>query len=117
MMEAGFLWLTLIAEEVGFVDVIPAVKEFLHEMIQQWLDGTSDEKGLQYGVKWGRIHIEAYSAGYFLYGIAVLAKIDPAWGMKYKKKQIQKKQNHGRIGGDGSGVVSRRRRDGGGGEP
>ncbi|XP_057757658.1 glucan endo-1,3-beta-D-glucosidase ARB_01444-like [Arachis stenosperma] len=78
--------LALIAEEVGFVDVIPAVKEFLHEMIQQWLDGTSDGKGLQYGVKWGRIHIEAHSAGYFLYGIAVLAKIDPAWGMKYKPK-------------------------------
>ncbi|MED6116203.1 hypothetical protein PIB30_097938 [Stylosanthes scabra] len=26
-----------------------------------------------------------YEFGYFLYGIAVLAKIDPSWGMKYKR--------------------------------
>ncbi|XP_052116051.1 primary septum endo-1,3(4)-beta-glucanase-like [Arachis duranensis] len=59
---------------------------FLHETIQPWLDGTSDGKSFRYDAKWGRIGIEAYSAGYFLYGIAVLAKIDPAWGMKYKPK-------------------------------
>ncbi|XLR63225.1 hypothetical protein S83_013897 [Arachis hypogaea] len=78
--------LALIAEEVGFIDVIPTLKMFLHETIQPWLDGTSDGKSFRYDAKWGRIGIQAYSAGYFLYGIAVLAKIDPAWGMKYKPK-------------------------------
>jgi endo-1,3(4)-beta-glucanase len=30
------------------------------------------------------INDHLYHLGYFLYGIAVLAKIDPIWGKKYK---------------------------------
>ncbi|MED6206905.1 hypothetical protein PIB30_030905 [Stylosanthes scabra] len=91
--------LALIAEEIGFLEVIPAVKKFLYETIQPWLDGTFDDNGFPYDAKWGRIVIKRFSCqgfdseaygchhyhlGYFLYGIAVLAKIDPSWGLKYK---------------------------------
>ncbi|MED6218507.1 hypothetical protein PIB30_027162 [Stylosanthes scabra] len=37
--------LALIVEEIGFLEVIPAVKKFLHETIQPWLDGTFDDNG------------------------------------------------------------------------
>ncbi|RYQ86264.1 hypothetical protein Ahy_B10g105946 [Arachis hypogaea] len=94
--------LALIAEEVCFPDVIPAVRKYLKETIEPWLDGSFNGNGFLYDKKWGGIVTKQgsndsgadfgfgiyndhhYHLGYFLYGIAVLAKIDPAWGRKYK---------------------------------
>ncbi|KAF9625798.1 hypothetical protein IFM89_027130 [Coptis chinensis] len=92
----------LIAEEVSYPDVIPTVKKFLKESIEPWLDGSFNGNGFLYDPKWGGIVTKQgsldsgadfgfgvyndhhYHLGYFLYGIAVLAKIDPAWGRKYR---------------------------------
>lgn len=92
----------LIAEEVSCPDVIPAVKKYLKEAIEPWLDGTFSGNGFLFDKKWGGLVTKQgsldsgadfgfgvyndhhYHLGYFLYGIAVLAKIDPAWGRKYK---------------------------------
>ena len=94
--------LALIAEEVSFLDVIPAVRKYLKETIEPWLEGTFNGNGFLYDRKWGGIVTKQgstdtgadfgfgiyndhhYHLGYFLYGIAVLAKIDPAWGRKYR---------------------------------
>ncbi|GAV89788.1 Glyco_hydro_81 domain-containing protein [Cephalotus follicularis] len=94
--------LALIAEEVCYLDVIPAIRKFLKDAIEPWLDGTFTANGFLYDSKWGGIVTKQGSAdsgadfgfgvyndhhyhlGYFLYAIAVLAKIDPAWGRKYK---------------------------------
>ncbi|KEH25272.1 putative glucan endo-1,3-beta-D-glucosidase [Medicago truncatula] len=96
--------LALIAEEIFFYDVIPKVKvkKYLKEMIEPWLDGTFKGNGFLYDKKWGGIITKQGSTdsnaeygfgiynnhhgtlGYFVYAIAVLAKIDPAWGRKYK---------------------------------
>jgi endo-1,3(4)-beta-glucanase len=95
--------LALIAEEVGFLDVIPKVGKFLKETIEPWLDGTFKENGFLYDKKLGGIVTQQscrsccncclpsglYNAqinhlGYFLYAIAVLVKLDPDWGRKYK---------------------------------
>jgi endo-1,3(4)-beta-glucanase len=94
--------LALIAEEVCFLDVIPKVRKYLKETIEPWLDGTFIGNGFLYDKKWGGIITKQrsndtsadfgfgvyndhhYHLGYFLYGIAVLAKIDPIWGRKYK---------------------------------
>ncbi|WJX70783.1 endo-1,3(4)-beta-glucanase [Trifolium repens] len=98
--------LALIAEEVFLFDMIPKVKvkKFLKETIEPWLDGTFNGNGFLYDHKWGGIVTkqacadsndfigsEFYNAqlnqlGYFLYGIAVLVKLDPDWGRKYKSK-------------------------------
>ncbi|XVF20512.1 hypothetical protein REPUB_Repub12eG0006800 [Reevesia pubescens] len=94
--------LALIAEEVSFLDVIPAIRKFLKDAVEPWLDGTFNGNGFLYDSKWGGIVTKQGSAdsgadfgfgiyndhhyhiGYFLYAIAVLAKIDPAWGRRYK---------------------------------
>ncbi|KAK7266735.1 hypothetical protein RIF29_19387 [Crotalaria pallida] len=94
--------LALIAEEVCFLYVIPRVRKFLKETIEPWLEGTFNGNGFLYDKKWGGILTKQgsvdsgadfgfgiynnhhYHLGYFLYGIAVLAKIDPAWSRKYK---------------------------------
>ncbi|CAK8533286.1 unnamed protein product [Lathyrus sativus] len=96
--------LALIAEEVFFYDVIPKVKvkQFLKETIEPWLEGTFKGNGFLYDKKWGGIVTKQgcndsnaeygfgiynnhhYSLGHFVYAIAVLVKIDPAWGRKYK---------------------------------
>ncbi|MFQ6661032.1 hypothetical protein Gotur_029333 [Gossypium turneri] len=94
--------LALIAEEVCFLDVIPAIRKFLKDTIEPWLDGTFNGNGFLYESKWGGIVTKQgstdsgadfgfgvyndhhYHIGYFLYGIAVLTKIDPAWGRRYK---------------------------------
>lgn len=96
--------LALIAEEVFFYDVIPKVSKFLKETIESWLDGTLKVNGFFHDNKWGGIvtykgsddvsanfgfgiyNDHQYHLGYFLYAIAVLAKIDPTWGRKYKNK-------------------------------
>ncbi|KAK7273206.1 hypothetical protein RIF29_14255 [Crotalaria pallida] len=94
--------LALIAEEVSYLDVIPAVIKFLKETIEPWLQGTFKGNGFLYEEKWGGIVTKQgstnagadfgfghyndhhYHLGYFVYAIAVLAKIDMVWGKKYK---------------------------------
>ncbi|XP_020596646.1 probable endo-1,3(4)-beta-glucanase ARB_01444, partial [Phalaenopsis equestris] len=94
--------LALIAEEVGFPDVIPAVLSFLRTYITPWLDGSFNGNGFLYDPKWGGLITKQgstdsgadfgfgvfndhhYHLGYFLYAIAVLAKFDPSWGRKFK---------------------------------
>ncbi|KAI4389302.1 hypothetical protein MLD38_001540 [Melastoma candidum] len=94
--------LALIAEEVGFPDVVPTVRKFLKDKIEPWLDGNFSGNGFLYDEKWGGIVTQQgavdsgadfgfgvyndhhYHLGYFVYAIAVLAKIDPAWGRKYR---------------------------------
>ncbi|KAJ7975706.1 Endo-1,3(4)-beta-glucanase [Quillaja saponaria] len=94
--------LALIAEEVHFLEVIPAIRKFLKETIEPWLDGTFSGNGFLYDRKWGGLITKKgsndsaadfgfgifndhhFHLGYYIYGIAVLTKIDPAWGRKYK---------------------------------
>ncbi|XP_062194593.1 glucan endo-1,3-beta-D-glucosidase 1-like [Phragmites australis] len=93
--------LALIAEEVGCPDVIPAVQSFLKATVTPWLDGSFQGNGFFYDSKWGGLvtlqglkdsgadfgfgiyNDHHYHLGYFLYAIAVLAKIDPCWGREY----------------------------------
>ncbi|ONI18829.1 hypothetical protein PRUPE_3G242000 [Prunus persica] len=94
--------LALIAEEVAYLDVIPAIRKYLKDTIEPWLDGSFSGNGFLYDRKWGGIvtrqgatdsgadfgfgiyNDHHYHLGYFLYAISVLAKIDPAWGRKYR---------------------------------
>ncbi|KAL8193428.1 hypothetical protein R6Q57_026563 [Mikania cordata] len=94
--------LALIAEEVDHVDVIPKIKKYLKDTIEPWLDGTFAGNSFLYDKSWGGLITKQGSTdrtadfgfgiyndhhfhiGYYLYGIAVLAKIDPIWGRKYK---------------------------------
>ncbi|GER35727.1 beta-glucan-binding protein [Striga asiatica] len=94
--------LALIAEEISHPIVIPVIKNFLKETIEPWLEGTFGSNGFLYDSKWGGIVTKQgsfdsgadfgfglfndhhYHIGYFLYAIAVLVKIDPSWGRKYK---------------------------------
>ncbi|GMY24453.1 putative endo-1,3(4)-beta-glucanase [Fagus crenata] len=94
--------LALIAEEVGFLEVIPKIRKYLKDTIEPWLDGSFSGNGFLYDAKWGGIVTKQgaldsgadfgfgiyndhhYHLGYFLYAIAVLAKIDPVWGRKYR---------------------------------
>uniref|UniRef100_A0A1J3K097 glucan endo-1,3-beta-D-glucosidase n=1 Tax=Noccaea caerulescens TaxID=107243 RepID=A0A1J3K097_NOCCA len=94
--------LALIAEEVSYLDVIPAIRNYLKKMIEPWLDGSFESNGFLYDPKWGGVITKQgsvdsgadfgfgiyndhhYHLGYFLYAIAVLAKIDPLWGKRYR---------------------------------
>ncbi|KAH0462582.1 hypothetical protein IEQ34_010157 [Dendrobium chrysotoxum] len=94
--------LALIAEEVGFPDVIPTVLNLLRRSITPWLDGSFNGNGFLYDPKWGGLLTKQgstdsgadfgfgifndhhYHLGYFLYAIAVLVKFDPSWGRKFK---------------------------------
>ncbi|CAK7335101.1 unnamed protein product [Dovyalis caffra] len=94
--------LALVAEEVCFLDVIPNVRKFLKETIEPWLEGTFGGNGFLHEDKCGGIVTKQgltdsgadfgfgiynnhhFHLGYFLYGIAVLAKVDPACGRKYR---------------------------------
>ncbi|KAK1410230.1 hypothetical protein QVD17_36765 [Tagetes erecta] len=94
--------MALIGEEIGHVEVIPKVKQYLKDTIEPWLDGTFVGNGFLYDKSWGGLittqgsnsttadfgfgiyNDHHFHIGYFLYGIAVLAKIDPIWGRKYK---------------------------------
>ncbi|KAK6129074.1 hypothetical protein DH2020_037187 [Rehmannia glutinosa] len=94
--------LALIAEEVCYPDVIPAIRKFLKDTIEPWMEGTFGANGFMYDAKWGGIVTKQgsldsgvdfgfgvyndhhYHLGYFVYGISVLAKIDAAWGRKYR---------------------------------
>ncbi|KAI3768426.1 hypothetical protein L2E82_19095 [Cichorium intybus] len=94
--------LALIAEEISYIDVLPRIQKYLKDTIEPWLDGTFNGNGFLYDKSWGGIITKQgsldsgadfgfgiyndhhYHIGYFLYGIAVLAKIDPIWGRKYR---------------------------------
>ncbi|CAN7034977.1 hypothetical protein Bca4012_046106 [Brassica carinata] len=94
--------LALIAEEVCYLDVIPAIRKYLKSMIEPWLDGTFEPNGFLYDPTWGGVITKQgsrdsgadfgfgiyndhhYHLGYFLYAIAVMAKIDPLWGKRYR---------------------------------
>jgi len=94
--------LALIAEEVKFPKAIPLVAKFLRNAIQPWLDGNYGGNGFLYERQWGGLVTKLgsnsssedfgfgiyndhhFHLGYFVYAIAVLAKIDPAWGRQYK---------------------------------
>ncbi|KAL1338418.1 hypothetical protein HN51_033067 [Arachis hypogaea] len=94
--------LALIAEEVYSFDAIAKVRNFLKETIEPWLEGTFNGNGFLHDKKWGGIVTKLgstdsgkdfgfgiyndhhYHLGYFIYAIATLVKIDPAWGSKYK---------------------------------
>ncbi|CAH9102164.1 unnamed protein product [Cuscuta epithymum] len=94
--------LALIAEEVCHCDVIPAIRDFLKDTIQPWLDGTFGANGFFYDSKWGGLVTKQgltdsgadfgfgifndhhFHIGYFIYAIAVLSKLDYTWGRKYK---------------------------------
>jgi endo-1,3(4)-beta-glucanase len=94
----------LIAEEVSYFKVIPIIKNFLKKTIEPWLDGSFKGNGFFYEKSWGGLVTQQgindssadfgfgvyndhhYHLGYFLYGIGVLAKIDPLWGQKYKPR-------------------------------
>ncbi|XP_047063362.1 probable endo-1,3(4)-beta-glucanase ARB_01444 [Lolium rigidum] len=96
--------LALIAEEVRCPDVIPEVRRFLIAAVTPWLDGSFEGNGFLYEPKWGGLvtrqgltdpgadsgfgiyNDHHYQLGYFLYAIAVLVRIDPAWGRKYKSE-------------------------------
>ncbi|CAN6886164.1 unnamed protein product [Brassica oleracea] len=94
--------LALIAEEVSYLHVIPEISKYLKDMIEPWLDGSFGPNSFVYDPKWGGIitvqgsrnaredhgygiynnhHVHL---GYFLYAIAVLVKIDPLWGERYR---------------------------------
>ncbi|KAL8211024.1 hypothetical protein R6Q57_005461 [Mikania cordata] len=92
----------LIAEEIGYLDVIPKIIKYLKETIEPWLKGTFGSNGFLYDRSWGGLvtiqgstdtgadfgfgvyNDHHFHIGYFLYGIAVLAKIDPIWGRMYR---------------------------------
>ncbi|XLT57419.1 hypothetical protein HN873_050023 [Arachis hypogaea] len=110
----------LIAEEVGFLDLISLVKKFLKETIQPWLDGTFKGNGFLYEKQWGglitRLGADSSGAesgfkfydshhvqlGYFVYGIAVLTKIDPNWGKKYRSEAYSVMEDFMNLGGKDS---------------
>ncbi|KAL0540616.1 hypothetical protein IC582_020625 [Cucumis melo] len=93
--------LAVIAEEVRSLEVVPEIRKFLIGAIEPWLNGTFEGNGFLYDEKWGGIVTKEgafdhsadfgfgiynnhhHHLGYFLYAIAVLVKIDPAWGRKY----------------------------------
>ncbi|KAI5315430.1 hypothetical protein L3X38_044606 [Prunus dulcis] len=78
------------------------IGKYLADPIEPWLDGTLSGNGFLYDPKWGGLVTQQgstdrgadfgfgvyndhhYHLGYFVYGISVLAKIDRAWGSKYK---------------------------------
>ncbi|KAL0377837.1 UNVERIFIED_CONTAM: putative endo-1,3(4)-beta-glucanase ARB [Sesamum radiatum] len=93
--------LALIAEEVGYLDVIPAIRKFLKDTIQPWLEGTFGANGFLYDGKWGGIVTKQgaldsgadfgfgvyndhhYHLGYFVYGLPYLPRL-MLWGRKYR---------------------------------
>jgi endo-1,3(4)-beta-glucanase len=93
--------MAVIAEEVGCADVVPTVREFLAATVTPWLDGSFQGNGFLYDATWGGLvtlqgltdsgadfgfgiyNDHHYHLGYFLYAIAVLARLDPTWGSQY----------------------------------
>ncbi|KAF7811228.1 putative endo-1,3(4)-beta-glucanase [Senna tora] len=108
--------LALIAEEVSFPDVVPKVTNFLKEAIEPWLYGTFQGNGFLYEQSWkglvtqqgstsstadfgfGIYNDHHFHLGYFIYAIAVLAKIDPNWGQKHKPQAYSLVQDFMNLG-------------------
>lgn len=94
--------LGIIAEEVGMSDEAISVRQFLRDNLTPWFNGTVAGNSLLYDTTWGGIISEAsvtdkfgdfglsvyndhhFHYGYYLYAAAVLAKLDPVWGVTYK---------------------------------
>lgn len=94
--------LALIAEEACFPEAAPRVAEYLRRALTPWLDGTFPANGFHHDDKWGGIvtrqgisdagadfgfgiyNDHHYHLGYFLYAAAVLAKLDPDWGRRFR---------------------------------
>ncbi|XP_010277899.1 PREDICTED: probable endo-1,3(4)-beta-glucanase ARB_01444 [Nelumbo nucifera] len=99
--------LALIAEEVMPDDslcgeIIDAVKDYLDRWIGLWLSGEHAENGFGYETKWkgitskngaidgsrengfGIYNDRHFQLGYFIYAIAVLAKLKPELGRQYR---------------------------------
>lgn len=92
----------LIAEEAHYQELIPRVREFLEESITPWLDGSFEGNALLYDNKWGGLisrngaqdsgadfglgvyNDHHFHFGYFCYAIAVLAKLNRNWALKFK---------------------------------
>ncbi|KAI9127911.1 hypothetical protein K1719_000904 [Acacia pycnantha] len=108
--------LALIAEEVSYPQVIPKIKNFLKQSIEPWLYGTFKGNGFLYEKEWkglvtkqgstsstadfgfGIYNDHHFHLGYFIYGIAVLAKIDPDWGQKHKPQAYSLVEDYTNLG-------------------
>ncbi|KAH7416579.1 hypothetical protein KP509_14G097500 [Ceratopteris richardii] len=94
--------LALIAEEVGAPDILVRIRDFLDQSMTPWMEGTLGKNAFLYDEKWGALTTKNscsnpqedfgfglyndhhYHLGYFCYAGAVLAKLDPTWGKRYK---------------------------------
>ncbi|MCO5597238.1 hypothetical protein L7F22_051314 [Adiantum nelumboides] len=94
--------LALIAEEVGALDLLRPIRDFLVESMTPWMEGSLTANALLYDEKWGGLttrngsvnsgadfgfgvyNDRHYHLGYFCYAGAVLSKLDPTWGCTYK---------------------------------
>ena len=94
--------MALIAEEVGALDLLKAIRQFLIDSLTPWMGGTFDGNAFLYDEIWGGLttrnglkngvadhgfglyNNHHYQLGYFCYAGAVLTKLDPQWGMAYK---------------------------------
>ncbi|KAL7605341.1 hypothetical protein Lser_V15G20443 [Lactuca serriola] len=119
--------LALIAEEVTYIEVLPRIQKYLKDTIEPWLDGTFNGNGFLYDKSWGGIITKQgsqdssadfgfgiyndhhYHIGYFLYGIAVLAKIDPIWGRKYRPQAYTLMADFMTLGRGGNSKYTRLR--------
>ncbi|MCO5601523.1 hypothetical protein L7F22_055645 [Adiantum nelumboides] len=94
--------LALIAEEVGALDLLRPIRDFLAESMTPWMEGSLTANALLYDEKWGGLttrngsvnsgadfgfgvyNDHHYHLGYFCYAGAVLSKLDPTWGCTYR---------------------------------
>ncbi|OIT05785.1 PREDICTED: probable endo-1,3(4)-beta-glucanase ARB_01444 [Nicotiana attenuata] len=108
--------LALIAEEVSYPKITPVVVQYLKDTIEPWLNGTFGANGFLYDRKWGGLVTKQglndttadfgfgiyndhhFHLGYFVYGISVLTKFDPAWGKQYKKQAYGLVENYTNLG-------------------
>ncbi|XP_009600095.1 glucan endo-1,3-beta-D-glucosidase-like [Nicotiana tabacum] len=108
--------LALIAEEVSYPKITLAVVQYLKDTIEPWLNGTFGANGFLYDRKWGGLVTKQgindttadfgfgiyndhhFHLGYFVYGISVLTKFDPAWGNQYKKQAYALVEDYTNLG-------------------
>ncbi|XP_009767363.1 glucan endo-1,3-beta-D-glucosidase-like [Nicotiana tabacum] len=108
--------LALIAEEVSYPKITPVVVQYLKDTIEPWLNGTFGANGFFYDRKWGGLVTKQglndttgdfgfgiyndhhFHLGYFVYGISVLTKFDPAWGKQYKKQAYALVEDYTNLG-------------------
>lgn len=94
--------MALIAEEVGVLDLLTTIRDFLADSMTPWMDGSFSGNAFLYDEKWGGLtsrngsvnpgadfgfgvyNDHHYHLGYFCYAGAVLAKLDPVWGKTYR---------------------------------